>query len=225
MKRDKNLQNIADDSMERLRDGELHDRLMAEYDACDARKYNAAKKKKLAALCSAISIVAILAILIPCTVWLFNGKDKKNDVYYGYNDEIGAVASLDDVNAALTGFSIAPDYVTYVSLTKDSKSGDDLYYVVEMQGDGFATCRIDLVVNPRYDYVELTTEESFEALGLQIDCRRVSVFEEEYGVYTHTVYAETVIGDVRVYFNVYDTFSEDEDDGFEVFLQSVLIRE
>lgn len=226
MKRDKNIENIANRNLEGLQNNEFHEKLMS---ACDKRSEKdniVAKKNKLKALYSAISIVVILAVLIPCGIYLRGKdcvKDDSSENKYCYDDELAVSADLDDVNAVLSGYLIKPDCITNISLVKDSKSGDELYFIVEMQDKGFTTCRIDLVVNSDYDYIEKVTDEKVESNGLDIDCRRITNFEAEYGVYTHTVYGETQIGDVKVYFNVYDTFTEGEDDGFVEFVETIFI--
>lgn len=227
MKRDKDLQNIADESLKRLQNKDFHDRLMEERDVSEVRKNNVGKRIRLTAICSVVALIVILAVAIPCAIWLWNGSedDGDTDKYCNNIDDNSVNPDLNKVNAILSGYNIKSDYDTDVSLTKDDESGDDLYYTVEMRDEEIMFCRIDIVVDPDYEYFEIPTDESIEAAGLKMDCYRESVYDDEHGYYTHTVYAETVIGDVRIYFNVYAVISEDEDDGFAAFLESVLIKE
>lgn len=227
MKRDKDLQNIADESIERLQNKDFHDRLMEERDAFKARKNNVDKRIKLTAICSVVALIVILVVAIPCAIWLWNGSgdDGDTDKYYNNSDDNSENPDLDKINAILSGYDIKSDCDIEVSLTKDNESGEDLYYTVEMGDREILFCRIDIVVDPDYEYFEIPTDESIEAAGLKMDCYRESVYDDEHGYYTHTVYAETVIGDVRIYFNVYAVITEDEDDGFAAFLESVLIKE
>ena len=200
---------------------------MSAYDNKSGNINKVGKKFKLKAVCSAICIVVILAIIIPCGIIFSNKEGIENDPIenkYCYEDELAVSADLNEVNSVLLGYRIKPDYITNISLVKDSKSGDELYYIIEMQDEGFTTCRIDLVVNSDYEYIEKVTDEKVESNGLNIDCRRITNFEAEYGVYTHMVYGETKIQGIRVYFNVYDTFSEGVDDGFIEFVQNTLIK-
>lgn len=226
--KNKDIESLADKSIEHLQNTDFHDQLMSAYDKKTGNENSVAKKIKLKAVYSAICIVVILAIIIPCGIIFSNKEGIENDPIenkYSYEDELAVSADLNEVNAILSGYRIKPDYITNISLVKDSKSGDELYYIIEIQDEGFTTCRIDLVVNSDYEYIENVTDERVEANnGLNINCRRITHFEEEYCVYTHTVYGETVIGDVRVYFNVYDTFSEYADDGFIEFVQNTFIK-
>lgn len=226
MKRDKNLEKIADKSIENMLSDDFHAKLMNEYDNKPVKSGDALKKVRLIAMFSSLCIVVILAVIIPCCIWLWNAQGDDDTVpekYYSCDDELSVDAVLDDVNAALAGYRIKPDYVTSITFVKDSVSGDGLYYIVEMQ-DGFTTCRIDFVINPNYRYIEETTVETVSAGDLEIDCRKKTNYEEEYAIYTHTVYGETVIGNTRVYFKVYDTFTEGIDDGFEEFVQNIFIK-
>lgn len=225
--KNKDIESIADKSIEHLQNNDFHEKLMSAYDTRSGNINKVGKKFKLKAVWSAICIVVILAIIIPCGIIFSNKESVENDSTenkYCYEDELAVSADLDEVNSVLYGYRIKPDYITNISLVKDSKSGDELYYIIEMQDEGFTTCRIDLVVNPDYEYIEKVTNERVEANGLNIDCRRISNFEEKYGVYTHTVYGETKIQNLRVYFNVYDTFSEGADDGFIEFVQNTFIK-
>lgn len=226
MKRNKDIEKIADKSIENLLSDDFHAKLMNEYDKKSGKSGDALKKVRLKVLFSSLCIVVILAVIIPCGIWLWNthgSDDTVSEKYYSCDDELSVDAGLDDVNAVLDGYSIKPDYVTAITFVKDSVSGDGLYYIVEMQ-NGFTTCRIDLVVNPYYGYIEKVTDETVRAGDLEIDCRRITNYEEEYAIYTHTVYGETVIGNTRVYFNVYDTFTDGEDDGFEEFVQDIFMK-
>lgn len=225
--KNKDIESIADKSIEHLQNNDLHEKLMSAYDNKSGNINKVGKKFKLKAVCSAICIVVILAIIIPCGIIFSNKEGIENDPIenkYCYEDELAVSADLNEVNSVLLGYRIKPDYITNISLVKDSKSGDELYYIIEMQDEGFTTCRIDLVVNSDYEYIEKVTDEKVESNGLNIDCRRITNFEAEYGVYTHMVYGETKIQGIRVYFNVYDTFSEGVDDGFIEFVQNTLIK-
>lgn len=225
--KNKDIESIADKSIEHLQNNDFHEKLMSAYDKKSGNINKVGKKFKLKAVCSAICIVVILAIIIPCGIIFSNKEGIENDPIenkYCYEDELAISADLNEVNSVLLGYRIKPDYITNISLVKDSKSGDELYYIIEMQDEGFTTCRIDLVVNSDYEYIEKVTDEKVESNGLDIDCRRITNFEAEYGVYTHTVYGETMIQGTRVYFNVYDTFSESADDGFLEFVQNTFIK-
>lgn len=235
MKRKKEWQSIAEESLDGLRNEEFKVVLLAERAKLNTENESAKQtvRKKTSARRWVLSVVGTLAIalavIVPCVLFLVPAETEEGvplPPHYGWTNELDTVATLEEINAVLVGYDIIPDYVQSVSLVVDGKTGDRLYYDVSWENfEAMKGCRIMILVNPYYEPFEMTTDSEMTVAGLDIAYAVETHYDAEYDVYAFSGYGETMIAGVRVLFRSYDCLSETSDNGFAEFIISAFAVE
>lgn len=227
MKYDKKLKDIADDSIKNLSNSESKEKILAQqqinidHDKESRIRYSLLRKQKIF-LTIAASFV-LLVIVISCAIFI--PSSQKEDIpFYAQDNEMAYPSDLNAINKILRGYKIKDEYINKISLVKDLKSGDELYYILIWENDAFKSCRIDFVVNKYYEYVKVLTDEKTVINGLTIESYLKSKYYETEGIYVNERFASTSIGDVRIYFNCYESWTLTQDDEFEDFINEIFIK-
>lgn len=152
MRRNKKMEQIANQSMEHLKNDEFLSSLVGESPKVEKKKFNTQVfQKGIAAVCAA------LLILVALPIGIFFGtqgaKNPTDDIKYAGNDERTAVSTLEELNNALQGAILRVENPTTVTRRYDSVSNHDLYYVVNYSNDEtFEAVTIVVITNPNYEY-------------------------------------------------------------------------
>ncbi len=235
MKKNKDLQKIADESLNEFRNENFKEELFAKRAELYREKSSVQRsaKNKNAALRWAFSAVGtlaiILAVIVPCVLFLSPSPGDTNTPappHYGWDDELNTASAIDDVNSVLSGYLLDDEYVQAVSLVVDGKTGDELYYDISWENfEELKGCRIIVIINPYYEPFEKSTNSEMTVAELNIKYSMETEYDAEYGVYAFEGWGETEIGGLRVLFRSYSYLSETNDNGFEDFIESVFLKE
>lgn len=152
MRKNKKMEQIANQSMEHLKNDEFLNSLVGETPKSEKKKFNVRVfQKTIAAVCAALLIVVGLPIGI-----FFGTQGTKNptdDIKYAGENERTAVSTLEELNNAMQGATLTIGNPTAVTRKYDSVSNYDLYYVVNYSNeDTFEAVTIVIITNPKYKY-------------------------------------------------------------------------
>lgn len=230
MKQNKKLKKLADESMKDLLNDDFKKTLMAQQqenknEIKKESKYASSLLKWKICLSVAASLLIIVVVISCLIVFIPKEKNEKAIPHYAYDDEIAYPSDLNSLNSILQGYKIKDEFINKISIVKDSKSGDELYYILIWEDDFFKSCRIDFVVNEYYEYFAESTNEIVTINGLEIKSSSKSTYYSEEGIYINERFASTIIGNVKVYFNIYESWTLSQDDEFDEFIQNIFIKE
>lgn len=229
MRKNNNVNQILEKELDKKRDDKFMQQLTDEYFPTEKKKYY--KTGKFKALMATAACLVLIAIVVPC-VLLINPQQPDDPVMPEpprFGSDFGVITEVSDieaVNADLSGYDLNPEIVTYVTLTLDEATGDKSYYSVDSEY-GFQGCRIYIVVNKYVDCesMEQERDKEFTVNGLTVQYASSMEYYPEEGIYIHLCYGKAVVGDIRIYFQPYDGWTESEDDGFDDFVQMLFIKE
>lgn len=220
--KNKKLKKIADESLKSLIDENLKEQLLFEQEKQYMSKQQKPQKKFLGwkRLCftSAVSMVTITCVLL--CVFLVNPivENPNNTKYYSYENEQNIPTTVTELNSMVDGFSVSGEFITSLSMIIDKKSGDKLYFKVEWENEStYQSCTVDIVINKDYKYLNDKTNSELLYHGYVVEySNKYEIINEE--IFSHECYAETIIGNARLYFNTYTVWTMSEDNDFDDFL-------
>lgn len=231
MKKNNIVNQIIENELDKKRDDKLRDQLTDEYFPVErTEKKKLYKTGKFKALMSAAACLLLIAVVIPCVLLIDPRSDDPTEPEPPrFGSDFGIiteVSDVDTVNADLPGYNFNPEIVTYVTFTIDKETGQKAYYSVDSEY-GFQGCKLYIVVNKYVDCdsMERDRDKEFTVKGLTVQYASTMEYHPEEGIYTHLCYGKAVIGDIRIYFQPYDGWTESEDDGFDDFLEMLFIKE
>lgn len=228
MKGNKDLQDIADRSLDSLRDNEFKQRLIAEQKAINNSIKDDAvvKRSKTIRLKAALtfSVCLILALGVLMTTLLLNINKADPPRHYALDDVYIENVQLDEVyNAVKIDFPF--EKVTRAAVAKDKKTDDILFYRVDVEDEeNFISCKIQFITNKYFTPSETDTDTLINVNGMEIKLSSKVDFLQSDGIYIFDIYAETKIDDVRIVINNYQKMAVEEDSGFEEFVREFFVK-
>lgn len=245
-KKKKDIVKFIDDTKDKMLDEQFQDRILREHYGADAqRETHARRLSKKAVAVAVLSCVLIVAIVLPCVLY-FTGrsepptppstsvpsdpedpdKSEPDEPIYTWQDEETTESTTEQVNKYLEGYELNAACVTDVVAAIDKDSGDDFYFVIAWQEESGRQGRIYIVVNKLYDdsLWDAPTDKEMSVNGLSVSYAESAETYPDYGLYVHSVYAKTKIGDIPVYFEEYIEPSFSEENTFSQFVEYIFIK-
>ncbi len=224
MKKNKQLLDIANKSIDRLNDEDFKDKLLSDDFAKQNKQRNErtkfSRKLTIKALASFMTCIVIVLTVLLCTMFI-KPTEQDSKHYYAYEDIYTQNISVEDVDEAIK-FKISYDNVVKSIIAKDKKSDDILYYVLEIEDEeNFMSCSVRLIVNSYFQPIKKETDQVVFIDGLEVKIYKKTNFMQDECVYSHEAYAEIKIGDTRVIIDNYEKLSEFEDNDFEDFIEKL----
>lgn len=244
-KKNKDIVKILDETKDKMLDKQFEERVLREhYGAEEHRQVAKSRLPKLRIALAALSCVLIVAIVLPC-VFYFAGKSEPptspstsvpsdsespapepDEPIYTWQDEQTTASTIEHVNQYLEGYEVNAACVTDVVAAIDKDSGDDFYFVIAWSEESGRQGRIYIVVNKLYDdsLWDAPTDKEMSVNGLSVSYKENAETYPDYGLYVHSVYAKTKIGDIPVYFEEYIEPSFSEENTFAQFVEYIFIK-
>lgn len=227
MKRDKKLQQTADESMRVLADEDvraaLHDEQARLNRDETPRRHGVRMRAAIAAVCMAI----VIAVVVPCAV-LLPAVDGGGEPHFGWTGESVIVAAdIADVNALFEEYSIDPEYVRYVQHEKDATTDFPLNYSVSWEDEeGLRGCTIWIIVNlTETDAIlEKKPDQEMVVNGITVKYHIDEEYDAESGAHAFEGYADLEIEGYRVYIREYIRITLDDDDGMADLISTAFVK-
>lgn len=227
MKRDKKLQQTADESMRVLADEDvraaLHDEQARLNRDETPRRHGVRMRAAIAAVCMAI----VIAVAVPCAV-LLPAAYGGDEPHFGWTGESVVVAAdIADVNALFEEYSIDPEYVRYVQHEKDATTGLPLNYSVSWEDEeGLRGCKIWIIVDLTETDVVLEKDPDQEMVvnGVTVKYHIDEEYDAESGAHAFEGYADLEIEGYRVYIREYIRITLDDDDGMADLISTAFVK-
>lgn len=230
MKRDKDIQKLADDSIMEFRNENFKQQLleMQETNKTDVKKSTQRKQcKKFGIILSAVGSIAVVLVVLLC-VFLMNLNDIDENVRFGggVGDEIINDVELEDINTVLDGYvlNISSEFLSACEVVQREETNSVLYYRISFENDEFMSCTLKFRIDNSYEIpitCNIVPDKEIEISGIVFSVGMNVEYDDESEVYFHNVYAEAVIGDVSIYIDDFDNITSTEESGFVEFVQSV----
>lgn len=227
MKKDKDIQRIADESLKQYSDENFRQILLLRQESKkesgkeSKRRLSLSNKKLAISSCVAAAVVLIVAVTTLC-FYLVPGGGEEEIPQYAYGEEKTFKTSIEEINSALFGVDIDPENVISTYLVKDGKSGDSLYYMVNFQ-EGMTSCRVDIIVNKYYRPLSKATNGKMRIGDIDFNVYEKTEYYEQDGLYVHSLYAKTYFGGREVIIQEYTACTGSADNGFEEFFKEMFI--
>lgn len=243
-KKKKDVVKIIDESKDKMLDEQFQDRILREHYGTDAQRETPSRRLSKKAL-AVLSCVLIVAIVLPCVLYFTGGSEpptppstslpsdpevpdtpEPDEPIYTWQDEETTESTTEQVNKYLEGYELNAACVTDVVAAVDKNSGDDFYFVIAWQEESGRQGRIYIVVNKLYDdsLWDKSTDKEMSVNGLSVSYTESAEAYPDYGLYVHSVYAKTKIGDITVYFEEYTEPSFSEENTFSQFVEYIFIK-
>ncbi len=108
-------------------------------------------------------------------------------------------------------------------VAKDKKTNDILYYAIEVEDeDNFMPCNVKFIVSPHFQPIKSETDRIVKIKGLEVKMIQKTIFIQEEAVYSHDIYGEMMIDDIKIIVDRYEKLSENEESDFENFISNLL---
>jgi len=233
MKRDKDIEKLVDENLDDLRDDNFKQQLFSMQNKKDIRTketkhvvFSSKLKVALTSICSVLTVVVVLLCVLLITPNILN-----DDTQYGgdYNEEVSQAAQLVEIDNLLYGYklNINSDSLKKCEVISDKGTGDILYYKVFIENDEFVSCIMKFCENDKYDVSiqnHLTITDEVEISGIKFNIGSSYDFEEADEIYFHKIYAEAVLGKVKIFIDGFENITETEDSGFVDFMQNIFLK-
>lgn len=227
MKRDKKLQQTADESMRVLVDEDVRAALHDEQARLNVDETPRRRGVRMRAAIAAVCMAVIIAVVVPCAV-LLPADDSGDEPHFGWTGESVVVAAdIADVNALFEEYSIDPEYVRYVQHEKDATTGLPLNYSVSWEDEeGLRGCKIWIIVDlTETDAIlEKDPDQEMVVNGMTVKYHIDEEYDAESGAYAFEGYADLEIEGYRVYIREYIRITLDDDDGMADLISTAFVK-
>ncbi len=248
MRKNKKLQNYANESMQHLKDDDFYNALLQEHrklkeERRSKKPFYSLKQFKIA--CTTCACIVVSLVVALCVVFIDpqetpNINDNNQNItdnlqqqepeipsvpsipHYSEENKVLEIATSDKFNTALVelGISISVGN-SAITEAKDSPTGDVLYYIVEINNeDGMYSCQLEVITNQYYDLKEIEATSTQIILGKEFKINSQYDYIEEDGLYIHSVVAETEVDGVKIIVREFSSITFSEDSGFQEFIES-----
>ena len=227
MRRDKKLQQIADESMRVLVDEDVRTALHDERARLKRDETSRRRGVRMRAAIAAVCMAIVIAVVVPCAV-LLPVADGVGEPHFGWTGESVIVAAdIADVNALFEEYSIDPEYVRYVQHEKDATTDFPLNYSVSWEDEeGLRGCTIWIVVNltEKDAILEKDPDQEIVVNGMTVRYHIDEEYDAESGAHAFEGYADLEVEGYRVYIREYSRITLDDNDGMADMISSMIIK-
>lgn len=228
MKRDKELQKIADSSLAEYHNEEVSRELKAVIKSNKDRVTNSSHKRRKLTILSLVSsaTLAAVAVIVVCICLPIINKpiEEKN---YGVGNRIFKVSDVNVLNADLTYFSVYisdPDAIVFKAI--DEYYNETLYYSIDINYyDTGEMIELVVVTNKDFkypfDYANNNTYDRKQSIGNYILTYSENLEFIEQDLYYVQTYGELVTDKEMFYFS-YNGFVFEESTNFVNYVQQII---
>lgn len=176
MKRRKEIENFAEDSMKNLVNEEFYRELSAmqakntESEVISVTPVKKPFYKRISKYIAFASTSIVTLVVLLC-VFLIQPQQTDKKPIYGFDHQTSELTSATFVNSMLDGIQIEYSGITSSSVVKDKQSGDTLYYQLvwaEEKDECIRYANVSVITNPYFEYLRLTTDKEIRYQGLTV---------------------------------------------------------
>lgn len=250
MRKNKKLQNYANDSMQHLKNDDIYNALLQEHrklkeERQSKKPFYSLKQFKTACVSCACIVVSLVVAL--CVVFIEpqetpNKNDNNQNItdnlqqqepetplvpsipHYAIENKVISLVTKDNLNTALINTSIVLIEQNFdVCEAKDDPTGDILYYIVDINNEEeMYYCQLEIVTNQYYDPKDIETTSTQIISTKEFNIKSQYDYLEEDGLYIHSVIAETEVNGIKIIIREFSSITFSEDSGFQEFIESTL---
>ena len=248
MRKNKKLQNYANESMQHLKDDDIYNALLQEHrklkeERQSKKPFYSLKQFKIA--CTTCACIVVSLVVALCVVFIDpqetpNINDNNQNItdnsqqpgidipsvpsipHYSEENKVLEIATSDKFNTALveSGISVSVGN-SAITETKDGPSGDILFYTIDINNEEeMYYCQLEIVTNQYYDPKDIETTSIQIILGKEFNIKAQYDYIEEDGLYIHSLVAETEVDGVKIIVREFSSITFSEDSGFQEFIES-----
>lgn len=248
MRKNKKLQNYANESMQHLRNDDIYNALLQEHrklkeERQSKKPFYSLKQFKIA--CTTCACIVVSLVVALCVVFIDpkespNINDNNQNItdnsqhpgidtppepeipHYAVENKVISLVAKDKLNTALLNTSIVLAEQNYeVCEVKDDPTGDILYYIVEINNeDEMYYCQLEIITNQYYDFKDIYTTSKQTICDKEFSINSQYDYIEEDGLYIHSVVAETEVDGIKIIVREFSSITFSEDNGFQEFIES-----
>lgn len=249
MRKNKKLQNYANESMQHLRNDDIYNALLQEHrklkeERQSKKPFYSLKQFKIA--CATCACIVVSLVVALCVVFIkpqeapsvndnsqnITNNSQQPDVnnppltdipHYEEEDKNLTIVSNYNLTEALanTKITVLTDESYIITEAKDGRSGDILFYTIEINNEeNMISCQIEIITNAYYEVKEESTNDAGIILGKEFNIKSTYEFYDEEGIYFHTVYAEAEVDGIKIIVREFSSITLSEDSGFQEFIES-----
>ena len=248
MRKNKKLQNYANESMQHLRNDDIYNALLQEHrklkeERQSKKPFYSLKQFKVA--CTTCACVVVSLAIALCVVFIKpqeipninddnqtitnNSQQPSIDIpsvpsipHYSEENKVSSAITSGDLNMALMNSEIYISVGNYIiTETKDGPSGDILFYTIDINNEEeMYSCQIEIVTNQYYDPKDIEATSTQIILGKEFNIKVQYDYIEEDGIYIHSVVAETEVDGIKIIVREFSSITFSEDSGFQEFIES-----
>lgn len=176
MKRRKEIENFAEDSMKNLVNEEFYRELSAmqakntESEVISVTPVKKPFYKRISTYIAFASTSIVTLVVLLC-VFLIQPQQTDEKPIYGFDHHTSELTSVTFVNSMLDGIQIEYSGITSSSVVKDRQSGDTLYYQLvwaDEKDECIRYANVSVITNPYFEYLRLTTDKEIRYQGLTV---------------------------------------------------------
>ena len=248
MRKNKKLQNYANESMQHLKDDDIYNALLQEHrklkeERQSKKPFYSLKQFKIA--CTTCACIVVSLVVALCVVFIDpqetpNINDNNQNItdnlqqqepeipsvpsipHYSEENKVLEIATSDKFNTALveSGISVSVGN-SAITETKDGPSGDILFYTIDINNEEeMYSCQLEIVTNQYYDSKDIYTTSKQIISGKEFSINSQYDYIEEDGLYIHSVVAETEVDCIKIIVREFSSITFSEDSGFQEFIES-----
>lgn len=248
MRKNKKLQNYANESMQHLKDDDIYNALLQEHrklkeERQSKKPFYSLKQFKIA--CTTCACIVVSLVVALCVVFIDpqetpNINDNNQNItdnlqqqepeipsvpsipHYSEENKVLEIATSDKFNTALveSGISVSVGN-SAITETKDGPSGDILFYTIDINNEEeMYSCQLEIVTNQYYDSKDIYTTSKQIISGKEFSINSQYDYIEEDGLYIHSVVAETEVDGIKIIVREFSSITFSEDSGFQEFIES-----
>ena len=248
MRKNKKLQNYANESMQHLKDDDIYNALLQEHrklkeERQSKKPFYSLKQFKIA--CTTCACIVVSLVVALCVVFIDpqetpNINDNNQNItdnsqqpgidipsapsipHYSEENKVLEIATSDKFNTALveSGISVSVGNSAITEI-KDGPSGDILFYTIDINNEEeMYSCQLEIVTNQYYDPKDIETTSIQIILGKEFNIKAQYDYIEEDGLYVHSVVAETEVDGIKIIVRDFSSITFSEDSGFQEFIES-----